>query len=245
METPNYQEHYRVAKVYGWCLMILNNYFYKIPGAFTAEECDQFHELARHIQLGTGKVGLGKHDPDMKDEEDLVDFRSRKSVTGWFEPAKLPEHLMGKIVEMTNLANHEGGWNFDLCYQENLQYTIYNGAPVGEKGGYYHWHADHGGEVGDDGRHRKLSWVIQLTDPQEYEGGNFQFIEPWKQFWDLGREGGRKEFDLDSMIATVPWSCKAKGTFLAFPSFLFHQVTPVLAGTRISLVGWVQGFPYR
>lgn len=234
-----------MAKVYGRCLVILDNYFYKIPNALTVEECDEFHELAKHINLHTGKVGNAMMDPDAPNDDKNIDFKSRKSVTGWFNPQELPQHLMQRIVDLTNQANHEGGWNFDLCYQENLQYTIYHGDKATNTHGYYHWHADHGGEIGDDGRHRKLSWVIQLTDPEEYEGGNFQFIEPWKQFWELGKENGRKQFDIDSMITTIPFSCKAKGTFMAFPSFLFHQVTPVLSGTRISLVGWVQGFPYR
>lgn len=224
--------------------MILPNVFYKIPNALTIDECNQFHELARHINISPAKVGLGPNDPDAK-QDGGVEIKSRKSATGWFEPDRLPKHLMDRIVDLTNQANEEAGWYFDLCYQENLQYTIYNGAPVGEKGGYYHWHADHGGEIGDDGRYRKLSWVIQLTDPMEYEGGNFQFLEPTKQYWELGRENGRTKLDLDKMITTVPWSGKQKGTFLAFPSFLFHQVQPVISGTRISLVGWVQGFPYR
>ena len=32
-----------------------------------------------------------------------------------------------------------------------------------------------------------------------------------------------------------------KGSIIIFPSFVYHQVTPVLRGLRQSLVGWISG----
>ena len=38
---------------------------------------------------------------------------------------------------------------------------------------------------------------------------------------------------------------KTRGTFIAFPSFVLHRVTPVTRGTRWSLVAWILGARWR
>jgi PKHD-type hydroxylase len=68
---------------------------------------------------------------------------------------------------------------------------------------------------------RKISIIIQLTDPSEYEGGEFEM--------DYQYEQPNKE-DL-----------KKKGTIIVFPSFIPHRVTELTKGTRKSLVAWVEG----
>lgn len=73
--------------------------------------------------------------------------------------------------------------------------------------------------MGPGKANRKLSLVCQLSDPSEYEGGEFQ-INP----------GG-------SIL--VPE--RTKGTVIIFPSYLVHRVAPVTKGTRRSLVLWVEG----
>ena len=35
------------------------------------------------------------------------------------------------------------------------------------------------------------------------------------------------------------------GTAVLFPSFIQHRVTEITRGTRYSLVGWVNGKPFR
>jgi PKHD-type hydroxylase len=37
---------------------------------------------------------------------------------------------------------------------------------------------------------------------------------------------------------------RAQGTMVLFPSFLVHRVTPVRAGTRYAIVGWLHGPPF-
>ena len=106
-------------------------------------------------------------------------------------------------------------WNFDLLgYHDSLQYTTYYGG-----GGHYDWHTD----VGPGMANRKLSVVVQLTDPTEYTGG------------ELNLNGGQG-------IIAAP---KEKNTVIIFPSFVLHRVTPVLTGTRKSLVTWIAGPPLR
>jgi PKHD-type hydroxylase len=66
---------------------------------------------------------------------------------------------------------------------------------------------------------RKLSITIQLSNSDDYEGGDLELLydkEPYK---------------LD----------RSRGTFLVFPSFMLHRVTPVTRGTRWSLVAWIGG----
>jgi PKHD-type hydroxylase len=82
----------------------------------------------------------------------------------------------------------------------------------------YGWHQDYGGTIS-----RKLSMVVQLTDPSEYEGGNLQV------FTSEQPKNIRKQ----------------RGLIAVFPSFIVHQVTPVTQGTRQSLVAWVSGPSFK
>ena len=66
---------------------------------------------------------------------------------------------------------------------------------------------------------RKLSFTIQLTNEEEYEGGELIFY----------KNGEEK---------VAP---KTKGTIIFFESDIFHEVKPIKKGTRHSLVSWVQG----
>jgi PKHD-type hydroxylase len=87
-------------------------------------------------------------------------------------------------------------------------------------GDFFNWHLDFGaGEISA----RKLSMTIQLSDPDEYEGGDLQFM-------------------INEKIVTAP---REKGTLIIFPSFMIHRVTPIIRGTRQSIVGWVSGPPFR
>ena len=67
---------------------------------------------------------------------------------------------------------------------------------------------------------RKLSFTIQLSDPDDYEGGNVIL---------LTEEG---------MKYVVP---RKKGTIILFDSRTQHCVNKVKKGVRKSIVGWVVG----
>ena len=66
---------------------------------------------------------------------------------------------------------------------------------------------------------RKLSCVLQLSDADDYEGGELQ----------LNNGGGAVSIG------------KKKNRIVFFSSFVLHRVTPVTKGTRISLVTWLSG----
>lgn len=99
-------------------------------------------------------------------------------------------------------------------FHEELQLAKYSDR------GFFDWHLDFGaGEISA----RKLSMTIQLSDPNDYEGGDLRFM-------------------INKEIVNAP---KEKGTIIIFPSFIMHRVTPITKGTRQSIVGWVSGPPYR
>ena len=138
-------------------------------------------------------------------------------------------------------ANSEN-FNYDIDGFEDkvLQYTYYG------EGGHYTWHQDQVLEEfpslsEEDNkkreassinqllsaipqRCRKLSFSLQLSDPSEYSGGEFEII---------GADG--KSFNLP----------KKKGTMIIFDSRAFHRVIPVIEGQRRVLVGWVSGPRWR
>jgi predicted 2-oxoglutarate/Fe(II)-dependent dioxygenase YbiX len=82
----------------------------------------------------------------------------------------------------------------------------------------YDWHLDIGPGTADL---RKLSASVQLSDPAEYDGGDLEI-------WGTG--------GVD----------RARGTIIAFPSYIPHRVTAVTRGVRRALVAWAAGdAPFR
>ena len=80
------------------------------------------------------------------------------------------------------------------------------------------------------GKVRKLSMTLNLTEPDDYTGGDLKF--------DFGPHAGRGRFKTCKEI-------RPRGSLIIFPSYLYHQVTPVTKGTRYSLVIWSLGKPFR
>jgi predicted 2-oxoglutarate/Fe(II)-dependent dioxygenase YbiX len=71
----------------------------------------------------------------------------------------------------------------------------------------------------DDTRFRKVSAVVFVSDPGDYEGGAF-VLDPF---------GARRELR------------PAPGTFVAFPSETTHEVEPATAGERLTIAAWFRG----
>jgi len=69
---------------------------------------------------------------------------------------------------------------------------------------------------------RELSVVVQLSSPKEYRGG---------------------ELLLQTLSKAPDTAPKEQGTLIVFQSSLFHQVLPVTAGVRFSMVAWMARAP--
>ena len=141
------------------------------------------------------------------------------------------EWIYNIINPFIDSANKKAGWNFQWDWNESSQFTIY------KKGHYYGWHADQGSGImkhtnkNINGKTRKLSLTLQLTDKTEYEGGDFQF-----RWIKDGTKGSLNTITIDD--------AKDMGTIIIFPSFTWHQVLPITKGKRESLVNWSVGKPF-
>lgn len=137
----------------------------------------------------------------------------RKSQIKWIPYNDDTSWLYDKLSLMAMEANSI--WEFNLnSIVDNIQYTEYYGG-----GGEYGWHMDIGPHPIN---HRKISITIQLSDPEEYTGGD---LELWTGVGQI----------------SAP---RSQGCAVLFPSFMVHRVTPVITGTRKSLVLWVGGGAY-
>lgn len=180
------------------------NYYY-FTNAFTETELEDIKKLGNSYPKKLAEVGGG-------DDSTVSDYR--KSEISWIPEEPQNEWLYGKISNYASQANKEM-WNFDIWgYHDSLQFTNYYG-----DGGHYGWHADLGPGISN----RKLSVVLQLSDPKDYVGGDL-------------------ELNIGGSITTVP---KEYGLLCFFPSFVLHRVTPLTSGTRTSLVTWLCGANLR
>lgn len=169
-------------------------------------------DVKKIVELGQarvpGKAIIGGYSPDQNYSH------VRRSLTSWIESSSETDWIYQRL---SNIARNLNGqhFRFDLWgFGEHLQFTEYHG----EDEGHYTWHIDSGVSGGNYGP-RKLSVVLQLSDPSEYEGGNLQV--------QLGNEP-----------QTIS---KSLGLVAVFPSFVLHRVTPVTSGVRRTLVAWLTG----
>lgn len=150
--------------------------------------------------------------PGIVDKSGL-DEQVRKSNVSFLKPNNLLEPFYKKLTEFVNLYNSVC-FRYRVGFIETLQYTEY------KVGYFYDWHRD---TLDKDYNiffeQRKISISIQLSDPLEYEGGDLEFYHP---------EGPKK-------------APRQKGTAILFPSYMYHRVTPVTKGRRLSLVSWING----
>ena len=163
-----------------------------------------------------------------------VNKDKRNSYNAWIPTNHWVGGFLWHYVQRANREN----FLYDLrCIDaESMQYTSY------AEGQYYHWHNDSGlashykpisnGDRKETDKQqqdfmnentelvRKLSFTLQLSDPDDYEGGNVQLLD----------ERG------ENYIAP-----RQRGCIILFDSRTQHRVLKVTKGTRKSIVGWVVG----
>jgi len=119
------------------------------------------------------------------------------------------------------LQANEINYNYDISGYSNscIQYSEYT------EGCFYDWHIDYQGGAEKTVVDRKLSFSLQLSEPDEYEGGELQLM--------------------DSCTNKTYFAPKNLGTIVIFDSKIKHRVRKVKSGCRKSLVGWVVGPKFR
>jgi PKHD-type hydroxylase len=144
----------------------------------------------------------------------------RRSDLAWLAPGDVP-WLHDRLAWIARDLNARF-FGFDLYgFCEHVQFTTYR-AEDGE-GGHYDWHIDRGSSSRNGLPPRKLSMVLMLSDPNDYEGGELQIqIGPKPQILEPTR-----------------------GIVHVFPSWVLHRVTPVTAGIRHTAVVWTGGAKFR
>ena len=129
--------------------------------------------------------------------------------------------IFDKLFQITELLNSQF-YNYDILGFDHMQYTIYD-----KEGSHYSYHMD---MVMDDKTKgllelpRKLSFSLIFSKPEEYEGGELEF-----------KVSERPSYKPE----------QKRGRVIAFPSFVLHQVTPVITGVRKSLVFWACGPKFK
>jgi PKHD-type hydroxylase len=119
--------------------------------------------------------------------------------------------MYATLTDAIKKVNNEY-FQFDLTHLTALQFTVYDG----KNNSNYQKHID----LGRSFPNRKLSFSIQLSNDNEYTGGDLRF----------------------HYIKTQPEIApRTRGKIIFFPTWMVHDVTPVTQGIRYSLVGWVNG----
>ena len=127
------------------------------------------------------------------------------------------------IMFYVNYANRHS-FGLDAFWLYEIQLTTYHGSDAD----FYDWHQDCILEQPEPYQ-RKLSFIMQLSGSEEYEGGDLMFMPQYIPGWNEQKAAAVRE----------------QGTVIIFPSFYAHKVTPVTKGTRRSLVAWVEGPAWR
>lgn len=177
--------------------------------AFTNDEINWLQQKAREAKekAGVGGGGVGAVDPNI-----------RRAGLNWMPSTQETQWVFEKLGHVVSSLNAQF-FRFDLRgFGEHIQLTNYDSSEQG----MYGWHVDMGHHAGSPCR--KLSIVMQLSDPVEYEGGVLE-LQPHGK-------------DVIKMR-------KQRGLVVAFPSWTLHQVTPVTQGTRQSLVAWITGPAFK
>ena len=248
--------------------MLIKNSYYYFQNALTPEQCQKIIDLGIEGLQPATTMGFNHKQGDDLDEkakpmadvtyEQLRDEQGistkdvqkgtfiRDSEASWMNP----QWLYDLVWPYLQKANKLAGWEYQFDSAESFQFTKYG------LNQFYGWHSDGSGchksaykryypgvngqgltpikghtpEAHNVGLVRKLSVTINLNEPGDYEGGLLNF--------DYGPHTAGERYKECTEI-------KPQGSIIVFPSFQYHQVTPVTKGTRYSLVLWVTGRPFR
>jgi PKHD-type hydroxylase len=179
-------------------------YFYR--NTFSNYEIEKIVSTLNKLPINEATLG----------SENRVDKSFRESRLSWVPINSQTNWIYQRFSEYINEAN-ESFFQYDLTKIEKLQFTRY----FGNQKGFYAPHID--SNFGHFYENRKLTFVMQLSDPEDYEGGELRLHMS-------------KNYD------AIP---KERGLITFFPSHILHECTPVTSGIRYTLVGWVYGPKFK
>ena len=209
--------------------MNLTNYYWYFQSAVPSRICDEIVKYSKSIQDQMALTG-GYGDTKKLNQKQIKDLKKkRNSDIVWLNE----RWIYKEIQPYVHQANANAGWNFQWDFSESMQFTQY------KKGQYYDWHCDgwdqpYQRQASDpsNGKIRKLSMTLTLSDEKDYKGGELEF--------DLRNLDPDKKRNIIKCKEILP-----KGSLVVFPSFVWHRVCPVTSGERNSLVIWNLGYPFK
>jgi PKHD-type hydroxylase len=141
---------------------------------------------------------------------------------------RLPDAALSTRLERDVLTLGERYFGFDItgfAPDDPVHVLRY------EPGDHFAWHIDNGVVTGSVAS-RKLSFSLQISPPDAYDGGDLQVAASAQGY--IGSP-------LDEQRAAL----RVQGALIVFASFQLHRVAPVTRGTRLTVVGWVHGPAFR
>lgn len=174
--------------------------------AFSKEECEKIISFANDKYSRVSRV-FGENQDDLMREVRSADIYNISTDPEW-------RWIHEKVSRAVAIANYKH-FKYDVnAISGPLQLIHYRSD---EKiPGHYNWHVDVGPGAAAT---RKISFTVQLSDPNDYKGCNL----------------------LVSDHARELTAIRDQGSLSMFPSYMPHCVTPIESGERWALVIWIHG----
>lgn len=170
-----------------------------VVSVFTPEECEELIALAL-MEDGVHEVAVDENESDKSIRSVMTYTLSQKKYPGLWE-------RLQTIFEGSN------SWRFEWNIIRTVQILRFREGD----------HLSRSMDWSSNNPRRKISMVLQLSEPDEYEGG------------DVVLSAGH----MDNVIPTNI------GFAALWASYLPNHVTPVTSGERWCIVTWAEGEPYR
>lgn len=162
---------------------------------------------AEKYKKGTYTASLAHMGKDKK-LKSYVDESIRKSDI--YFPSTQEAKGTFNIIQSLIIQEYAGK-KLDVTQISEIQFVHY---PVGGK---FNWHSDIIGVKPGETKTRGLTFSMNLSDSNEYDGGNLMLKVSEDKMINLSRE---------------------KGSWIIFPSFIRHAVDEVTRGSREAIVVW-------
>ncbi|MET0063039.1 MAG: 2OG-Fe(II) oxygenase [Candidatus Thiodiazotropha endolucinida] len=169
---------------------------------FSSDECDSLISLHlnnqwRASEIGTRSTKHNHYDPTIR----------QCKVTPFISLEHLEQIVAKAITLFPQIEQH--ALHFD---PEDLPMVISYVA-----GDYFHWHVDKGGR-GTVAANRALSFSVQLSDSDCYDGGDLELKVAFSK--------AQRQY------------LRQQGNITLFPSSAAHRVSVLKTGIRYAIVGW-------
>jgi PKHD-type hydroxylase len=178
------------------------------------DTCEKIIKDASELPEQDAYVGL--NDSNLK-----IDSANRRSKIKFINANDWRFTYLFDTLWKTAIQANNDFFNIHITRLNFVQLAEYDASYMGE----YKEHHDVFWMNNDPFYHRKLSCIIQLSDPNDYEGGDFEMT--------------------DCSVPIDREEVRQQGSIIYFPSMLRHRANPVTKGTRYSIAAWFEGPKWR